>query len=114
MRRRSGCTLGSSLFPFFPSSSLFIFIFISYLAPTISMRACSLGLIPDHDDDVMDEQKVSSCSFVRLVPSILPLLLSPLLSLTGSLPTPRPPRRKSRTGRRVCPRETRDDGPAHG
>lgn len=23
-----------------------------------------LGLIPDHDDDVMDEQKVSSCSFV--------------------------------------------------
>lgn len=24
-----------------------------------------LGLIPDHDDDVMDEQKVSSCSFVR-------------------------------------------------
>lgn len=25
-----------------------------------------LGLIPDHDDDVMDEQKVSSCSFVSL------------------------------------------------
>jgi hypothetical protein len=25
-----------------------------------------LGLIPDHDDDVMDEQKVSSCSFVGL------------------------------------------------
>lgn len=24
-----------------------------------------LGLIPDHDDDVMDEQKVSSCSWVR-------------------------------------------------
>jgi hypothetical protein len=27
-----------------------------------------LGLIPDHDDDVMDEQKVSSCSFVSPCP----------------------------------------------
>lgn len=37
-----------------------------------------LGLIPDHDDDVMDEQKVSSCSFVRFLSlSYSFLLVSP-------------------------------------
>lgn len=54
-----------------------------------------LGLIPDHDDDVMDEQKVSSCSFVS---SELGDLLLDTLTLDTTAPLPRvcPTGRRSR------------------
>ncbi|GAA6002799.1 hypothetical protein JCM10207_007688 [Rhodosporidiobolus poonsookiae] len=51
-----------------------------------------LGLIPDHDDDVMDEQKVSSCSFLlfqhfaNLAKASEPLVAEALKDLERSQP----------------------------